>query len=77
MLCPILPAIADGPEQIDQLVSFACDCGAEEIFAEAVNPRGRGLILTQKALAEHGYHEQAQAAGACETGPSGPGTWSP
>ena len=37
---------------------------AARIFAEAVNPRGRGLILTQKALVEHGYHEQAQAVGA-------------
>jgi DNA repair photolyase len=64
MLCPILPAVADRPEQIDELVRFACDCGAEEIFAEAVNPRGRGLILTQKALAEHGHYEQAQAVGA-------------
>jgi DNA repair photolyase len=64
MLCPILPGIADGPEQIDELVRFACECGVEEIFAEAVNPRGRGLILTQKALAEHGYHQQAEAIGA-------------
>jgi DNA repair photolyase len=63
MLCPILPAVADEPEQIDELVRFVCECGAEEIFAEAVNPRGRGLLLTQKALAEHGYHEQAQAMG--------------
>jgi DNA repair photolyase len=63
-LCPILPAIADGPEQIDELVNFACECGAEEIFAEAVNPRGRGLVLTQKALAKHGYCRQAQAVGA-------------
>jgi len=61
MLCPILPGIADRAEQIDELVHFACECGDEEIFAEAVNPRGRGLILTQEALAEHGHHEQAQA----------------
>lgn len=64
MLCPILPGIADSAEQIDELVSFACECGAEEIFAEAVNRRGRGLILTQKALAEQGYHPQARAVGA-------------
>jgi DNA repair photolyase len=64
MFCPILPGIAKGTEQIDELVHFACECAAEEIFAEAVNPRGRGLILTQEALAEHGHHEQAQAVGA-------------
>lgn len=64
MLCPILPGIADSSEQIDELVGFASENGAEEIFAEAVNPRGRGLILTQRALAEHGYHQQAEAIGA-------------
>jgi DNA repair photolyase len=64
MLCPLLPAVADSPEQIDELVRFARDYGAEDLFAEAVNPRGRGLILTQKALAEHGHYEQAQAVGA-------------
>jgi DNA repair photolyase len=64
MFCPILPAIADGPEQIDELVRLARECGAEEIFSEAVNRRGRGLILTQEALAEHGHHEQAEAIAA-------------
>jgi DNA repair photolyase len=68
MLCPILPAIADSPEQIDELVRLACECGAEEIFAEAVNPRGRGLVLTQKTLAEHGYHAQAHAVGTVRNG---------
>jgi DNA repair photolyase len=64
MFCPMLPGIADDPEQIDELVHFACECGVEEIFAEAVNPRGRGLIVTQKALAEQGNHQQAAAIGA-------------
>ncbi|MBN2455713.1 MAG: hypothetical protein JXB29_04110 [Sedimentisphaerales bacterium] len=31
----------------------------EEIFAEAVNPRGRGLILTQQALKSAGFHYEA------------------
>ena len=64
MLCPILPGIADRPEQIDEVVRQTTECGAEQIFAEAVNPRGRGLILTQEALAEHGYHQQAEAVAA-------------
>lgn len=64
MFCPILPGIADRSGQIDELVRFACECGAEEIFAEAVNRRGRGLILMQEALAERGHHEQAGAIGA-------------
>jgi DNA repair photolyase len=54
MLCPLLPGIADSPEQIDRLVRFAVDCRVEEIFVEAVNPRGPGLRLCQEALAEAG-----------------------
>ncbi len=61
MLCPLLPGIADAPEQIDQLVKFAVDCRAEEIFAEPVNPRGPGLRLCQEALEQWGYDKQAQA----------------
>ncbi len=61
MLCPLLPGIADSPEQIKELVKTAVDFGAEEIFAEAVNPRGRGLILTQQALEKTGYHNEAKA----------------
>jgi DNA repair photolyase len=59
MLCPLMPGIADGADQIDALVTMAVDYGAEEIFAEPVNPRGRGLILTQQALEQAGYHAEA------------------
>ena len=61
MLCPLLPGIADSPEQIESYIKFAESIGAEEIFSEAVNKRGRGLILTQEALEEHGYHKEAEA----------------
>jgi len=61
MLCPLLPEIADNPQQIDSYIQFAESIGAEEIFSEAVNPRGRGLILTQTALEEAGYAKEAQA----------------
>lgn len=61
MLCPMLPGIADSPGAIDELVSIAVKCGAEEIFAEAVNPRGRGLILTQRALESKGFQKEAAA----------------
>jgi DNA repair photolyase len=61
MLCPLLPGIADSPDQIEELVKIATDFGAEEIFAEAVNPRGRGLILTQQALEKAGYGDEAKA----------------
>ena len=61
MLCPLLPGVADSPEQIDRLVRFAVDCRAEEIFAEAVNPRGPGLRLCQEALAEAGLPSASAA----------------
>lgn len=61
MLCPLLPGIADSPEQVDELVKFVADCGAEEIFAEAVNARGPGLRHCQEALELWGYPEEARA----------------
>ncbi len=61
MFCPILPSVANLSTQIDELIRFAIDCGVEEVFAEAVNPRGRGLILTQQALESKGYHTEAAA----------------
>jgi len=64
MLCPLLPGIADSPESIDELVQRSVAFGAEEVFAEAVNPRGRGLILTQHALAQNGYNVESKAIAA-------------
>ena len=61
MLCPLLPGVADSPCQIDELVKYMVDCGVEEIFAEAVNPRGRGLILTQQALKDGGFNAESAA----------------
>lgn len=61
MLCPLLPGIADSPEEIEQLVRFAVDCRAEEIFVEAVNPRGSGLRHCQEALELWGHAAEAGA----------------
>ena len=61
MLCPLMPGIADRPDQIDQLVTFVQACGAEEIFAEAVNPRGSGLRDTAESLREAGFMAEADA----------------
>ena len=63
MLCPLLPEIADSPEQIDTLVKFAVDCKVEEIFVEPVNPRGPGLRQCQEALQLWGYNHEAEALG--------------
>ena len=61
MLCPLLPRIADAPEQIGEMVRFAVQCGCEEIFTEPVNARGNSLRLTQEALAGHGQDREAAA----------------
>jgi len=61
MFCPVLPGVADSPEQIKNLIELACQFKAEEIFAETVNPRGRGLKLTQNALETAGYSNEASA----------------
>ncbi len=61
MFCPLLPGIADAPEQIDELVQFAESVGAEEIFSEAVNPRGKSLTLTQQVLEDAGLLDEAKS----------------
>ncbi len=61
MLCPLLPGVAAGAEEIEELVAFVKDCGAEEIFAEAVNSRCPGLKDTADSLREAGFAEAAQA----------------
>jgi DNA repair photolyase len=61
MFCPLLPGIADTPEQIDSYIQFAESIGVEEVFCEAVNPRGKGLIHTQAALETSGFIKEAQA----------------
>jgi len=63
MLCPLLPGIADSPEQIDELIKSAVDCKVEEIFVEPVNPRGGGLRNCQQALELWGYEKEAKAIG--------------
>jgi len=63
MFCPLLPGIADSPEQIDELIQFAVSCHAEEVFVEAVNPRGPGLRRCQEALELWGYPCEAEAVG--------------
>jgi DNA repair photolyase len=61
MLCPLLPGIADAPEQINELVRFVAGCGAEEVFSEAINARGNSLTLTEKTLEDNGFVDEAKA----------------
>ncbi len=64
MLCPMMPGIADGQSEIDELVQFAKEIGAEKIFAEAINGRGPGLKNTENSLREAGFEEEARSVGA-------------
>lgn len=59
MFCPLLPGIADSARDIDRLIRFASEVGAEEVFVEPVNPRGQGLIAMQEILKSKGYHFEA------------------
>jgi DNA repair photolyase len=63
MFCPLLPGVADNAEDIEELIHLAMDIGAEEIFVEPVNTRGRGLILTQETLQKAGHVIEASAIG--------------
>jgi hypothetical protein len=42
-----------------ELVQIGLDIGAEEFFAEPVNPRGKALNHTVKALRHAGYSTEA------------------
>ncbi|MDP2897868.1 MAG: radical SAM protein [bacterium] len=63
MFCPLLPGIAHHPDQIEKLIRFAVEFGAEEVFVEAVNARGPGLRMTQEALEAAGHVAEAEAIG--------------
>jgi DNA repair photolyase len=61
MFCPLMPSIANSPKQIDRYITFAERIGAEEVFSEAVNPRGKCLVLSQNALERSGYAKESQS----------------
>jgi DNA repair photolyase len=64
MLCPLLPGISDGADEVDELVEFVLDCGAEEVFVEPVNERGGVLRRTEEILRDAGCAKEADALGA-------------
>jgi len=44
-------------------VRFVAQCGAEEVFCEAINRRGNNLKLTESVLRENGFLAEAEAVG--------------
>lgn len=61
MLCPCMPTIADSPAALEAMMQAVLDCGAEEVWLEPVNPRGKSLIRSADALAKAGFTEEAAA----------------
>jgi DNA repair photolyase len=59
MFCPLLPGISADSASIGRLIRLTESWHAEEIFVEAVNARANGLSLTQQALEEAGFHNEA------------------
>ena len=55
---------ANAPAQIDELVQFVKDCGAEEVFSEAINARGNSLTLTEQVIREAGFLAEADSISA-------------
>lgn len=72
MCCPLLPQIADGAAEMQQLVSFGQEIGAEEIFVESLNDRGNAFQMTRQVLANAGFAAEAQAIAELSV----PGAWS-
>jgi DNA repair photolyase len=61
MFCPLLPKIGDRQRSVDWLVRLAQECGAEEIFVETFNPRGKGQRATEQALIRRRWVEEPLA----------------
>src|SRR5450756_1532493 len=60
MLCPLLPGVANSRGDIEELIDFSLECGAEEIFAEPVNGRVSAFENTAARLREHGFNTEAE-----------------
>lgn len=61
MLCPLFPGIANRRDTLNELVDFSLSHGAEEIFAEPINSRGKGLGRVEEALRKHHFISEADA----------------
>ncbi len=61
MLCPCLPGIADSEAALEEMFAAVLECGAEDIWLEPVNARGRALTATSLALRDAGLNVDAEA----------------
>ena len=59
MVCPCLPGILDGQEDLAAVATLLKRCKAEEVFVEPVNARGAAFRKTAEALMAAGENELA------------------
>lgn len=67
MLCPMIPAFYQTQQKVDEAFKAILEAEPEEIFAEVVNPRGKGLIRTAQALRAAGLRKEADGVDAIRT----------
>lgn len=60
MLCPCLPGIADSKTALKEMFGKVIRAGAEDIWVEPVNARGRSMHNTADALAKIGKFREAK-----------------
>ncbi len=60
MLCPLLPGISSDLSRVHELVEFAKEIDAKEVFVEPLNDRG-GTKRLIETLKEHGKEKEASA----------------
>lgn len=63
MVCPCLPGVLDDEGGLCEVADLLRRLGAEEVFLEPVNPRGRGLVRTEEAFRAANMPLLANAAG--------------
>jgi DNA repair photolyase len=61
MLCPLIAPFYRTQEKVDEAFKAILPAEPEEIFAEVINPRGKGLIMTATALRAAGLMADADA----------------
>jgi DNA repair photolyase len=61
MLCPVMPYLT--ADDIDSMIRFVLEHGAEEVFVESINARGPALKTTEEALRAAGFIAEADRVG--------------
>ena len=59
MICPCIPGLAACEADFKELLQTVLGFNPSTIWTEPVNPRGKSLINSAKALRDHGYGEVA------------------